>query len=264
MQPTIVWYREHLDQILPLLPPAEEAVMSNFMFHQAEGASAGISEREMQGIIAQFPASARQRSNLELVELRGPRWFHRDSLNGAPKMTDDIREAISPMAFIPSMVHGLKALDPTRIPSWLSVVTLFQIPVEAHVSADVARIIHAQGFAHEYAHTIVTPEIQVAGLPPLVLPEQDPIDPFELFVHYFDMIEAAGPISHYASAYFTDGKFSPGNNSGLTALNEQTVESIVAHLFGFAFRTDGQGLAPFEGRDALAAFVDTYLAAHRG
>lgn len=174
-------------------------------------------------------------------------------------MTADVADAISPTAFIPSMVRYIPALNSTDVPNFRGVITLFEIP-DCGVSDEVKHVIHAQAFAHEYAHTVLTPELHSVGLPNF---EGDG-EPFLFVMDHVDMVEVSGPISHYASAYMVDGQFRPGKDDGLTSINEWIAEAIVARLFGFAFQSLGNGLNPFEGREALAVFVDAYLAAIRG
>lgn len=253
---TLNWYRQNLGQLGQLLPratdqPPPTPVVS---LDNPDGLGHALSLELVNGVLAIFPPSARERMTVGKVTTKPPLWFHRDSVGEKPVVTELVAEAISPTAIVPS--HVLHAAASNVWCGFDTSVGLFRIG-EA-VEEDVRLVVHLQGLTHELAHSIVTPELHADCV--LRFEDGREVPALTFFTEFHNLANSCPPISHYASAY-TDA--AGQLIAGLTPLNEALVECITAHLLGFAFRLDGTGLDPFAGREALHQAVIAYLNAKR-
>ncbi len=208
-----------------------------------------------------FPENARKRSVITQVTGKPSLWFHRDSIPEAPIPTNDVTEAISPTAIIPSYANMGTWLQ-TGVPS--IEIELYEIP--ENIASPYAReVIHAEGFVHELAHTIVNPAVFLADeklkIPGRVVNAQDYV-----LGEFVEMAERHLPVSHYAAFYRNgDGTFVEDPRFGTrVAVSEELCETIAAYLLGFAYCGDDErGKRPFEDRPEIQLFVDSFLNAEQ-
>lgn len=262
MGPTLAWYEDHLVDLSGRLPAPKRKCPSGVKIEIAANPEVPqfLSLPDIYGVLKRFPHSARRRMTLGGVAMTGARWFHRDSTAARPDLTEHREEALSETAIIPSMITF-----PTDPESWWQhsgIISLFAIQQEV-ASPGVRRLVHLQGLAHELAHAFVTAELYEDCQ--LRFPEASaPVSAAHFFAELYDAINGCPPISHYASAYTgAGGQLIPHEEAGLTPLNEAICECIAAQVLGFAFRLDGTGLDPFQGRWHLRQMVEAYLRAER-
>lgn len=260
MAPTIAWYYRNIAEIQRRLPPpiVRRPPSPSFTVVGIDDSRGDFTLEHIQALLWLFPAAARDRMVMDQVAFGPSTWFHRNTTMDNIIPTTDVGEALSPTAVAPSKV------DVTREDNWCG----FKMTPRVFYIADglmpdaVRRVIYLQAFTHELAHTLANPEVW--GRTSVSLRGQDGVVKSQLeFINEFEaQFNSAPPISHYASAYF-DRELGRLPDNSLTGICESMAEAITAYLLGFAFRTDGSGLNPFVGREALHELLSWYLLAAR-
>lgn len=252
MGPTIKWYETQSAELACHLPPSGFQISYLEMVRGKEFLN--LQMTDLAGLLALFPQAARDRSFLTQIEGRPSLWFHRDSPTNGPKPTPERAEALSPTAIIPSYT------DYSGLPNF--VIHLYEIPEEACTAA-VRRIIHAQGFVHEYAHTIIAPALYTQELYRLQMPNGRIGGGRECIARFAEAAERHSPISHYAAAYRNaEGNFKEDKYH--TPWNEELAECITAYLLGFVFCEDAdRRFRPFADRPKVRRWVEEFLTAAR-
>ncbi len=260
MGPTIQWYEANLEMFTARLPMPVQyfAGPPRFYLEDPHGLHV-LTLADIQGVLAVFPLKARNRMLINKITFDRSVWFTQASTKEKPVPTLDIAKAISATAIAPSKVD-VENLPPRFWSRFRMNPVLFQI--QDLVAPEIRRIIHLEGLAHELAHSIVNVEMWNSDNCRLVSDQVGNKSIFEFISEAEAAINSAPPISHYAGAYFdpVTGQLPPNS---LVGIAESLAEAIAAYLLGFAFRTDGDGLSPFVGRDSLYEIVKWYLNAER-
>ncbi len=260
MTMTIAWYLIHETELLDRLPAPHPDLSilsaSGIEIHREAECMSVLTDGDIAALMGLFPESARARWNVTKITTRGPRWFHRDSLNGTPAATEDSAMALSPTAIVPSYVGHNKWDKP---PGFDSRIELYAMDLDV-VPINIQRIIHAEALVHELAHGVVTSELYGHNNRVLQLTKST-TSPYDHLLSMIDVLKSTGPISHYASAYLdSDNEFPDDADAVMRGINENTVEVIAAILLGFAFQPASDGLFPFDGEKAgLLEHVEPYL-----
>lgn len=248
MKGALNFYVERLDSIQ--LPP--ERTVATLPFPIIDQDFLEINEPLISALWHLFPAQARHRAHVCRLKGMPPLWFHCDSdwTTRTLKTTEDLMQAISPTAIVPSYI------DNSRWPkkSWIH---LHALPLS--IRPGIAKIIHAQGFLHEVAHAIINPSLY--GNQQLELPCGEVLDGSSFIIERFAVkTEKLEPISHYSSFYRTvDGTY-PEGKDGLTAISEELSEAIAAYLLGFVYCSNPiRQLLPFAGRRGVKNLVEQFL-----
>ena len=258
MRPTIEWYAQNYQRLNNAVPSPNDHAPPAFEYNVSEGIC-WLTLPKISALIDLFPLPAQARSILASVSVKPPLWFHRDSVEHGPKPTTNMSEALSPTAIIPSYI-GYTAADKT--PGYLGNIDLYEIP---NISPFISRLVHAQCFVHEFGHSILKAEAfwdaEIWGpRPKLRFPNGRLVDGDEVLAEYRTLADAHPPISHYATAYVPEGRLKTESS---VPVEEAMVEAMAAHLLGFAFRTDGSGLEPFQDRQPLRQYITDFLMAER-
>ena len=162
-------------------------------------------------------------------------------------------EAISPTAIVPSY-HSVGGW-----PDYTNIL-LYEISSKA-CSDDVRKIILAEGFVHEFAHTINAPALFLENYV-LELPNGDRVGGREYILSFTKLAEKHSPMSHYSSTYRTEDNDFKGTefNEIFTSINEELAETIAARLLGFTFcNEDYRRMDPFVDRPEIKEWTDNFL-----
>ena len=208
-----------------------------------------LTEEELGGLLALFPKNARARSILSKIECLPSLWVQESSTEEHREVTTEPQDAISDTTIVPSKIEYPNWGEATKTGS----IKLFRIP-ETAASEDVRRIVTAQGFIHEVAHSIAitamkcTENLRMNG---------EEVDGFDKIIEFANLTENLAAISHYASTYRApDGTF----NNNLTAISEELAETIAAYLLGFVYCEDSKRkLDPFIDRPKVRKFIQDFL-----
>lgn len=257
MGPTIAWYSANQKVLLSHLPKE---------FHNAPAfpilgkRHIALTPGEINALINLFPRSARQRSTLNnggSILGQPTLYFAHDATPEDIKTTTDVKDALSPTAIIPSYTDNAR-WQRTGDPS--SDIQLFRIPES--VNPAVAKIIHAQGFVHELAHTMVSRLLYMESHELLVSPSDGNIvfNGFDYLRKFAKLAERYPSISHYASFYRKEGQ----EFSSLVAIDEEFVETITARLLNFAFcKDEGRRFKPLSDRPEIGKMISDFLTAEK-
>lgn len=248
MKPTIDFYQENKNEILGRLPETKDDQAIGYAIEQKELIE--LSESEIAALVNLFPESARERSALDLIKGVPKAWFKKGE--AAPTPTNNIDQAISPTAIIPSF-HS-----PSRWPK--TEIHLYEIDSRA-ADPEARKIILSEGLIHEFAHSIITPEIYLNNRK-LELSSGEVVEAFTFIMDKFaNAVEGHHPsMSHYSSAYMdSEGKF---QGDLRVSVNEELAESIAAYLLNFVYCNDkARRFEPFRDRPEVKAIVKEYLEA---
>lgn len=261
--PTIQFYEENIDRLTRAIPePTGEEAMEVYVFGQEH---IHLTEEQIQGLLALFPQQARDRSILQTISGKPTLWFREDTREGNIEVTDDVSEALSPTALVPSYVWYSERESGD---GYNAHVELYEIPEDA-ASEQTRALIHAQGFVHEVAHTIMKPILDSKDNAPYVLrirdgDEERDIDAEEHFMRFANITGKLPPVSHYASSYRDlNGNFK-SDPSLTTAVNEELVETMTADLLQFANTPNpARRFMPLVDRPEANAIVEDLLYGER-
>ena len=249
MAPTISWYTTNKDKLSKLLPPSVEEPSP---FPTMDGDYFSITDGEIASLVALFPERAILRSRLNTGSVIGKPtlYFAKGATPDDIKTTGAEEEALSPTAIIPSYTDNERWQNTGRLSSD---VWLFHIP--EGVDPVVRRIIHAQGFVHELAHTIATQALYSEGYG-LEFLDGRVRRAYDYLIEFANAAEKYAPISHYSSFYRKKGE----ELKSLVAIEEELVETIAALLLGFAFSPDkSKRLDPLADRPDVRRFIVDFL-----
>ncbi len=248
--PTLAWYEQHALDIQARLPKQVKRrpnYTPDFTITGRESSIFGLND--IYGILNLFPQAARKRMKLNEVHVAAPLWFAHDALPNMPKVTKELSEALTPTAIVPSFVeYGPKK------------VTVYAM--DESVPAPVQKIVYMEALTHEFAHLVTVFELYSEKVTLLIKGKKT--DAFDWFANFANLVDDAGPISHYASAYCDEAGKLLAKPDPLLPINEAMAECIAARLLNFAFRLDRDGgLEPFGKHPELRQAVDDYLHAQR-
>lgn len=177
-------------------------------------------------------------------------WFRYDSTKSNPIPTENLNEAISETAIIPSYIDNREWIN-TMIPS--SDIWLYSIPDIC--SFGTKRIILIEGFVHEMAHTICMPATYIDGYQ-LRFRNGRTISGRDCMTNFANLAENHTPISHYAAVYRINGKF----YNNLVAIGEELAETIAAYLLHFIYCDEAERrFNPLADRPEVEDFVKEFL-----
>ncbi len=255
MGQTIHWYLTVSDKILDGLAETDR---SGFVIPLENPRHLSIDKSQIRYLIGLFPPSAIARSGLRSIKGEPTIYFDKASTPGEPKPTENVSEALSPTAFAPSYTDYQK--DP-RSSGIESVIHLFEIPAE--VDPKVRRIIHAQGFVHEYAHSIITPALYGKDYR-LKLTSGEVVEAEELLQRFAGEQEKHTPFSHYSSGYRSSGQKFEDTARPKISVNEELAEAIAAELLGFVYcREEARRFNQFYDRPDVRQTVRDFLSAEK-
>ncbi len=265
MKRTIDWYQSIVNQSeikLPSFPQTEDAglesaiSMDDRIIPVENPELIELSAAEMSGLISLFPAQAIERSILRNIVGRPISWFHKDSTSDAVKTTEDIYQAISMTAIVPSFI-GYE-IDP-KTGFYTADIHIYKLP--EFVSPEVRKMIIYEGSLHELAHSFIFPALY---------DEYDLIfrgekkSCFDVMMDFAKIAEPHAPISHYASGYRSDdGKFKKGKYP-LMPIDEEMAESVAAYMLNFVYcKEEDRRLDPFKDRPEVKTFIEDFLKAEK-
>lgn len=222
-----------------------------------------ISPDETERLWGLFPEPARNRALPTSVKSDRPLWFSNASTT-PPEVTRQLDEAISPTTFALGVTqyfwdresHGLRAN-----------ALLYQVPESSGFSREVERVSQAKVAVHEFAHTIITPDLNVKNVE-LVLPGGRRVDPLGYLFEFYEAAIKYPAISDYSSAYRRNG-FTEVPEQLKSAIGEELADTIAAYLLGFTVSPGENNnppvvsFQPFEGREDVQKIVHDYLHAQR-
>jgi hypothetical protein len=214
-----------------------------------------LTEEELGGLLALFPKNARARSILSEIECLPSLWFHESSTGEHIEVTTEPQNAISDTAIVPSKIEYQNWAEATKTGS----IKLFRIP-ETAASTNVRRLVTAQGFIHEIAHSIAA--VTTYGDETLRMPNGKTVQGFNEIIKFSELTKNLPPISHYSSTYRnTEGKYEhPNAANTLLAINEELAETIAAYIVGFSYCEDPKKqLDPFIDRPQVREFIENFL-----
>lgn len=251
MERTIDWYIRSGVSLPDLL------YNKPFNFQIENDSNVLLSREELGGLLHLFHQNARARSILRKVVGKPATWFHKDSTGKNPKPTTNPEDALSPTAIIPSYID-YDTWVKTKVPS--ADIHLYALP--ENIQPQVRRIIAAEGFVHEVAHSIFQPALYSENYK-LLLPDERIVDGFDAMLQFAKLAEHHPPISHYASTYREpDNKFPSESQKMNTAISEEMAETVAAYILGFAFcGDDNKGKNPFRDRPQIHDLVGKLLRA---
>ncbi|MGV8152252.1 MAG: hypothetical protein ACP5OG_04155 [Candidatus Nanoarchaeia archaeon] len=255
MTETIKWYTKNKERLLNRILINSPNQSLNYPIIRSVDLE--LSDNEIYNLINLFPKSAQERSVLENILLKPSLWFHKNSIKERLEATNNITEAISANAIIPSYANNDKWRK-TKIPS--IDIELYQIPSLQVTDRDVRKIILSQGLIHEFAHTIISPAGYLKDYN-LTLPSGKIIEGTNFINLFAETAEKIKPISHYASAYrVQDNKFKNSSQIRIdTSISEELAETITADLLGFAYSGDERSLNPFWDRPEIKDLIHDFL-----
>lgn len=268
MAPTLQWYEENYHILFDKIPHPDHLPQNyrTFSFFPLRGVKYLQPSREC--LLAWwwvFPHRAKERSVLRQIVGKPAAWFHRDSLVSeiGPIQTENPKEILSPTAIIPSFCDYSR-WQKTGTPTcdiYLYNIHSLTCPLS------VQHIVHAEGFVHEAAHSIIAPALYNNGDYLLCLPDGKTINGTVVGNDWLKNVFGAAaekhtPISHYAGAYRNrDGTFKTNDDGSIaTAVSEEMAESIAAFLLGFVFcHEKRRRLDPFRDRPEVWQMVSDFL-----
>lgn len=262
MAPTLQWYEEEYSVLFDKIPHPDHVHPTERLPFPLRGVKYLQPEKRM--LLAYwltFPHQARERSVLRRIVGRPATWFHSCSLfpEVGPTPTEKARDALTPTAVIPSYCD-YSCWQKTGRPS--CDVHLFYIHTRTAPST-VRYIVHAEGFVHEVAHSIIAPALYNTGDYLLCLPDGAKVGGNDWLKNVFGATaQRHTPFSHYAGAYRDrDGAFKINSDGNITtAVSEEMAECVTALLLGFVFcREKRRRLDPFRDRPEVRQMVSDFL-----
>lgn len=252
MAPTIAWYTANKDLLSSKIPGAIEGSMP---FETSGSEHFALTTNEVAGVIDMFPPQAIARSRLHnegSIIGKPTLYFAKGATPENITTTPHEQDALSPTAVIPSYIDNARWRQ-SGVPS--SDIWLFQLPDT--IDPSVRRIIHAEGAAHEFAHSFATQALYSDNYQ-LRLPSGEIVDGLEYLLTFAQIAEKYPPISHYSSFYRKVGE----EFENKAAIEEELVETIAAHLLGFVFCHDEKRrLDPLSDRADVKEIVENFLRA---
>lgn len=249
MAPTIAWYTANVDALSAKLP---DAVESPVPFPTTDLQFMAISSGEISALINMFPAQAIARSRLHNAgSINGmpSRYFSKESTSQNQIPTYDAAEALTPTAIIPSYINNARWIPGSPTGD----IELYKIP--DNVDSKVQRIIHAQGFVHEFAHSLTT-QIFYSKSHKLRFPNGEVMEGEDFLIAFAKAAERHPPMSHYSGFFRKDGE----EFKNELAIEEDFVESVTAYLLGFTFSADeGRRMNPLQDRPEIRKMIDDFL-----
>jgi hypothetical protein len=219
-----------------------------------------LSRQELNSLYNLYPKNAQDRSILRRIIGQPSSWFHQDSTDQKPLPTIHQSMAISTTSIIPSYID-YTPWGELKVPT--ADIWLYQLPQEIK-NTKVRKIVLAEGFLHEFGHSIVQPALYVKNHT-LRFPDGKLMNGLESMLEFAQLAENHPPISHYASTYRgPDNKFKSVNPEYniMTAISEEMCETLAAYFLGFAFCNDPHRReSPFADRPEIINFVKNFLEA---
>ncbi len=252
MGETIDWYESSGIEFRQ----AKEGLIFPYTIEQKEYIE--LTEDDLSLLIQLFPLTARKRSILKKVVGKPTTWFRRDSTAEKPQETQEVKQALSPTALVPSYID-YQTWRNTGIPS--ADIWLYRLP--KNISTMTRRIILAQGFVHEYGHSIIAPALYIPNYK-LVLPSGKEVEGLEYILEFAKLAEAHAPISHYAATYRGESNCFDNTDpqKAKIAIGEEMTETIAAHLLGLAFcEEQARRTNPLSDRSDIESHIKEFLAA---
>ena len=250
MGATIAWYTRNTNILSDRIPPGTDSLP----FPITDIQYSALNQEEIAAIINLFPPQAIARSRLQndgSIIGKPTLYFAQDTTPENITTTSEISNALSPTAIIPSYTDNTRW---NKTGKSTSDIWLFEIP--NYIDPEVRRIIHAEGLAHELAHTLVTQILYSSEEYKLKLPGGKTVDGNDYLMSFASAAENHPPISHYSSSYRKDGE----EFKALSAIDEEIVETIAAHLLGFVFcRDEERRLDPLADRSEIQSLIDDFL-----
>lgn len=263
MAETLRWYEDNYAMLFDKIPHPDHVHPTERLPFPLRGVKYLQPDRKM--LLAywmRFPQQARERSVLRRIVGRPATWFHSCSLSPevGPTPTEKAKDALTPTAVIPSYCD-YSCWQRTGRPS--CDVHLFYIHTQT-VPSTVRHIVHAEGFIHEVAHSIIAPALYNTGDYLLCLPDdKGTVGSNDWLKNVFGKAaEKHSLISHYAGAYRNrDGTFKQKDDgSTATAVSEEMAECVAAFLLGFVFcHEKRRRLDPFRDRPEVWQMVSDFL-----
>lgn len=257
LAPTINWYQANsallsrkLDNRLTSSEPTEMPLQTEGLDHLA------LSEEELKRLYGLFPSKARNRSIAGELIGEGSLWFHKDSTPESPKPTTNPDDRLSNTAIIPGYT------DYSKWPK--AGIHLYELPSDIFENKqDIAKLITAETFVHEYFHTLTTN--LVYGSNYVKLPDGRLVEGFDYILQVFGTLaEGHDPISHYSSFYRNQDRtfksLAEDGNVLKTAVAEELCESGASYLLGFASGSLGDiSETPLADRTEIELFIQDFL-----
>ena len=256
MGKTIEWYTQS-EVKLP-----ETSVESKIPYQIINPGRIELTGRELSGLYDLFPSQARERMIVSQIIGQRSSWFRKDSTTTQPIPTNNLEEALSPTAIIPSYIDysEWRASGKPTANIWI-----YEIMKEL-APHNIRKIIAGEGFLHELGHAIVQPAAYINDYK-LKLPSGKEVFGLDCLMDLANIAEQAPPISHYASLYRgPTGHFdSPEEGYNLlTSISEEIVETIAALLIGFAYSGDDSiSKNPFAHREEMKRATTDFLHAEK-
>jgi len=255
MASNLEWYRKNKDDLLSLFPKQTQlADMPTIPLKNLEHFY--MTPSETQALIMLFPKSAQDRSYIDFVEGDVRFYFHKDSTPENILPTINVQDAISPTAFVPGYTQTRRRSETGEV---YGVVKLFEIPTDD--DRDLKKLVQAQAFVHEYAHTIIHP-IKFVDSYLLRLPGGEVIEGSLLLEGFRLLMENSTPFSFYSKS----GREAAKNDEGkaFTAVDEELSEAISAYLLGYIFSEEvDRRMDPFVDRPAIKEYIRNFLLAEK-
>ncbi|MBI5022952.1 MAG: hypothetical protein HZC05_02190 [Candidatus Magasanikbacteria bacterium] len=258
MARTLRWYEDKQQRLLEMIPFAISS-REKIPCSLRHAKFLQLTRRDLTALWLLFPEEARRRSILRRIDGKPATWFHRDSLASeiGPFTTVKPAEALSLTALVPSYTKYRRFKKSGRL---FCDIHLFNIHSLTCPPA-VQHIVHAEGFVHEVAHSIIAPAFYNNGYL-LKLPSGEIVNGFDwLGMVFGNIAEKHSPISHYAGVY-RNAEHSFKKNAGnlLTSISEEMAECIAALLLGFVFCHDKwRQFDPFYDRPKIKQLVHDFL-----
>lgn len=259
MSRTLRFYEDNQRRLLGMIPcdiPPDERLP----FPRRSAKLLQLTEDDLLALWLLFPKEARKRSVLRRIEGKPTTWFHRDSLASeiGPFTTMKSAEALSTAALVPSFTKYRRFVQSKRLICDIHLYNIHSLTCPPSVQ----HIVHAKGFVHEVAHSIIAPAFYNDDCL-LKLPSSEVVNGFDWLGTVFgNAAEKHSAISHYASAYHnTNNTFRHNETLALTtSISEEMAESIAAYLLGFVFcREARRRFDPFRDRPEVKQLVIDFL-----
>ncbi|MFC1752363.1 hypothetical protein ACFL96_03100 [Thermoproteota archaeon] len=281
MKNTIDFYKEHA----PLLKQRLDELYNDLRDHVMKFAGTGhrtnegaehikLSGSEFYCLLGEFPEFSMERAALTLNGINGrpDAWFLKNS-KGRQEPTNDVSEAFGPTYIIPSYCE-------TDYDNLTAKIILFGLneSVKSGVMDDfTAKIIHVQGFWHEYCHVINMLGLQEnydkGKAPQLIFPpgstlkdgsQVTEMSALDALVEFGNYMQDSTPISHYSSAFWENNGngviLKPSAYHMMHAIDEELAETVAALHLGIAFKGKGiDGTDPFSDRSDIKKYTQAYL-----
>lgn len=223
-----------------------------------------LKSQELAALISLVPSQARERSILTRIIGADPLWHHRDSRFDAIQITGDAREAVSPTAFIPSVVRydGWRGNDGGKHPQ--CTIWLHRFPKDM-LEKNGVWIASCWAFLRSYFVSIC---IEAGYTEPYVLRYQDGTTATGAkIVHQFQKLaERHLPVSYYEAALrWREGRFmQDSRGSTADAVCEALAESATAMLMKFVVCAgEPRRRRPMSDRPEVEIWLRRFLLATR-